>query len=178
MYNNEDTKVVKSFVCRGEESWCRRNSRLTLGALIIYPDTMEISVSIFKGVQPYFSDIIKFMLQDKDVRLLIHQYQQKGRKKLFSMRCSKGLSGREDYYINFPDEETRLVIDGKHLLHISCFGKISGIQKMYIGDFVELVSCICKNTDFMLLTRKQKNVCKYVKPYFAYDASTEVSKII
>ena len=86
MYNYDgEEQIVKSFIFDGEESWCC-SSRPTKGALVVYPDTMEISVSIFKGMQPYFADIINFMLQDKDVRLLIHQYQQKGRKKQFSIR--------------------------------------------------------------------------------------------
>ena len=175
MYNYDgEEQIVKSFIFDGEESWCY-SSRPTKGALVVYPETMEISVSIFKGMQPYFADIINFMLQDKDVRLLIHQYQQKGRKKPFSMRYSKGVSGREDIFINFIDEETKLVVDGKHLLHISCFGKISGIQRMYIGDFVEMVSAIWQHSNF---DTDCGTSCRYVKPYFACDASVEVSKII
>lgn len=78
-------KLDKPFICEGEESWSC-SSRSAKGMSVIDPESMEISISIFKGTQPYFLGIINFILRDKDIRMLILMYQQKGRKKLFSMR--------------------------------------------------------------------------------------------
>lgn len=170
---NWDDVLVKPFRCNGEESWCEV-TRPTKGVLRIYPETMEIELNINKGCDPYIGDILDFLLKDKDVRMLIHMYQQKGRVRPFSIRCTGGISGREDYYINFLDK-SGLVIDGKHLLHISCYGKIANIKKMYIGDFVELFANFTKYSGFRLVDTS----CKYEKPYFSDgEVTTKISKII
>lgn len=165
--------LVKPFICNGEETWCDAKYK-TKGVLRIYPETMELEMKIIKGVSPYIGDIFRFLLNDKDVRMLIHMYQKKGRVKPFSMRFSSGMSGREDYYINFPDDSW-LITSGKHLLHISCYGKIDGIRKMYIGDFVEAFACFCKKSDFGI---NYNTSCRYTKPFFASDETITVSKII
>ena len=164
--------LVKPFLCKGEETWCN-STRPTKGVLRIYPETAELEVCINEGCDPYAGDIVNFVLGDKDVRTLIHMYQQKGRVKPYAMRFSTGISGREDYFINFPDS-AGLIVSGKHLLHISCYGKVAGVRKMYIGDFVELVAKFYENSSFC----SDFTTGKYVKPYFAEDVKTEVTKIL
>lgn len=168
---NDTLVLVKPFVCEGEATWCDA-TRPTKGALRIYPESQEIEVCIYKGCDPCVGDLVNFVLMDKDVQMLIHVYQKKGRVKPYAMRMSSGSSGREDYYINFTDN-LGLIISGKHLLHVSCYGKCSGLKKMYIGDFCELVAKFNDNSNFC----QQNTSCKYVKPYFA-EARVAVSKIL
>lgn len=176
--NNDGFEVgvlVKPFSCEGKETWCDSAKR-TQGALRIYPESEEIEVSIFNGCDPFVSDVLCFALKDKDVQTLVKYYQQKGRKHPYSIRHAFGQSGREDIYINFPDK-TGLIVKGKHLLHISCFGKISGIKKMYIGDLVEMLAeGILNKSSF--ISQNFRCTCKYEKPYFAEEVKTGATKLL
>ena len=132
--SGEEPVLVKPFEINGEESFMEPTRR-TKGVLRIYPDSGEIEVGILHGCDPKVVDLLEFVVADKDVILLIKNYFQKGRKRAYSIRHSFGQSGREDIYINFPDK-TGLIVDGKHLLHVSCFGKVSGIKKNVYWRFL------------------------------------------
>lgn len=166
--------LVKPFTIDGESSWTD-TTRRTKGVLRIYPETEEIEVKIVSGCDPNVTDLLAFIVADKEVTTLIRYYFQKGRKIPFSIRHSFGQSGREDVYINFTDE-TGLIVDGRHLLHVSCFGKVSGIKKMYIGDFWEMLMESIKNSD-SFINHYRNTTAKYVKPYFAENARTEVTRV-
>lgn len=129
--------VMKPFAIKGEGYW-NEAKKLSKGVLRIFPETLEIEVQMLSGCDPLACDLINFIVNDKDVRLLILAYQQIGRIKPYAIRISQGMSGREDIYINFYDKYG-LEVGGKHLLHITCAGKMNEIKKMYIGDFAEAV---------------------------------------
>lgn len=174
-YGFEENILIKPFSCEGKETWSDSVKR-TQGVLRIYPEDEEIEVNIINGCDPFVSDILCFVLKDKDVQILVKYYQQKGRKHPYSIRHAFGQSGREDIYINFPDK-TGLIVKGKHLLHISCFGKISGIKKMYIGDFVEMLAeGILNKSSF--ISQNFRCTCKYEKPYFAEEVKTKATKLL
>ena len=171
----DEPVLVKPFSCDGEETFMDATHR-TKGVLRIYPATEEIEINIVSGCDPHVIDIVLFLLNDKEIKLLIKNYFRKGRKKPFSIRRSVGQSGREDVYINFPDK-SGLIVNGRHLMHISCFGKISGIKKMYIGDFWEMIAECIKSKDSALNSYAPFTTCKYEKPYFATEIKTGVTRI-
>lgn len=158
--------IMKPFEMEGAGYW-NDPKGVTKGVLRIFPVTMEIEVEMFSGCNPLASDLFNFIIKDKDVRLLIRQYQQSGRKIPYAINISSGMSGREDVYINFYDKYG-LEICGKHLLHISCAGKTGGIKRMYIGDFAEAVYAYGIG---------EKTTARYIKPYFA-EAYTDVHRIV
>lgn len=157
--------------------------------LIIEPFRDMIDVVMMSDAAPMAIDIILFLLADKDVRLLIKQYQQGTRTRPYKIRESTGVSGRSDLYINFYND-LGIQTSGKKLMHISCMGKINlGWERMYAGDFAELVAYISKKAEYAELVEliaagpkilRQKSLCRYCKGYFDEDnsASTDVSKII
>lgn len=172
-YEQEEPVLVKPFEINGEESFMEPTRR-TKGALRIYPDSEEIEVGILHGCDPNVVDLLAFVVADKDVTLLIKNYFQKGRKRAYSIRHSFGQSGREDIYINFPDK-TGLIVDGKHLLHVSCFGKAHEIKKIYVGDFWEMLMESTENSD-SFISQYGNTTAKYVKPYFAENIKAGVSR--
>lgn len=172
-YEWEEPVLVKPFEINGKESFMEP-ARRTKCVLRIYPGSEEIEVGILHGCDPDVVDLLAFVVADKDVTLLIKNYFQKGRKKLYSIRHSFGQSGSEDIYINFPDK-TGLIVDGKHLLHVSCFGKVSGIKKMYIGDLWEMLMESIENPD-SFISHYRNTTAQYVKPYFAENVKIEVSR--
>lgn len=161
-----ENMIMKPFVIEGVGYW-NEAKRMSRGVLRIFPTTMEIEVEIFSGCNPLASDLIKFIIMDKDIRFMIRQYQQIGRKKPYAINISSGMSGREDIYINFYDKYG-LEIYGKHLLHVSCAGKIDWIKRMYVGDFAEAVYAYGIG---------EKTTARYIKPYFA-EAYTDVHRIV
>lgn len=166
--------VIKPFTIKGEAYWNLTNEpkKRSKGVLRIFPETLEIEVQMLSGCDPLACDLINFIVNDKDVRLLILAYQQIGRVKPYAINVSQGMSGREDIYINFYDRYG-LEVEGKHLMHITCAGKMNEIKKMYIGDFAEAIYAY----DFCL--KKKKTTAKYIKPYFAPEyVSTGAHKII
>lgn len=156
----------------------------------IYEDTLEIGVHVLKGSCPDVVQLFKALLSDKHVRRMIVAYQNKGRVKKYKMWYTSGMSGREDYFITFAyDVSGFLVKKTKHLLHISCAGKLNeGFgnrnNRMYIGDFVELLSYI--GWDFIGGSRQElrrESGVKYIRPHFIEEMwreeyTTEVSKLI
>lgn len=145
------------------------------GCLYLYKNTHEIAVEVFKGCDPEIESLIPFILADKDVQEMVRGYYQHGRRDLYSMRYSTGMSGREDIFINFPSKTGQGVITGgKHLMHVSCYDKVCEIKKMYIGDFVECIHTLMEHGhDF-----SKKSDYVYTKPYFAFDATTDVHRIL
>lgn len=169
MENTNTNVILKPFEIDGVESWCKV-SRRTLCVLRIFPDEMSLEVEVLKGRDPNVTDLINFVLNDKDVMLLIRKYQQSKRVLPFAINGTTGMSGRVDIFIDFYDKYG-LQIKGKHLLHVSCYGKVGQIKKIYIGDFVEMV--------YECNFPRYKSTGKYIKPYLAPDnVGTEVHKII
>lgn len=163
--------VMKPFAIKGEGYW-NEAKKLSKGVLRIFPETMEIEVQMLCGCDPLACDLINFVTNDKDVRLLILAYQQIGRIKPYAINVSQGMSGREDIFINFYDKYG-LEVGGKHLMHITCANKMDGIKKMYIGDFAEAVYA------YGFCLGKNKTTGRYIKPYFAPEhVSSGVHKII
>ncbi len=152
------------------------------GVLVIDQYERNIELLLGSGVRPYFNSILNLIISDKHVRRMIREYQETKRVHKFQINSTKGMSGREDYYINFYNKYG-VQTWGKKLLHISCEGKINqGVPCIYIGDFVELISYISKNEPWNILPRKKArrlSNCRYIKEfYYSNDADTKVSKII
>ena len=165
----ENNVILKPFEIDGVESWTKV-SRRTLCVLRVFPDEMSFEVAVLKGCNPNVHDLINFVLSDKDVRLLIRKYQQSKRVLPFAINGTAGMSGRVDVFIDFYDEYG-MQVSSKHLLHVSCYGKVDRIKKMYVGDFVEMVHA----GNFP----RFKSSGKYIKPYLAPDwVGTDVHKII
>lgn len=161
--------ILKPFEIDGVESWTKV-SRRTLCVLRVFPNDKALEVEVLKGCDPNVGDLINFVLSDKDVRLLIRQYQQSKRVIPFAINGTTGMSGRVDVFINFYDRYG-LQTSGKHLLHVSCYGKVERIKKIYIGDFVEMI--------YECNFPRYKSSGKYIKPYLAPDTvGTDVHKII
>ena len=168
MENNNNT-ILKPFEIDGVSTWVNAKRR-TLCVLRVFKDEMSLEVETLKGCDPNVADLINFVLSDKDVKLLIRQYQQSKRVVPFAINGTTGMSGRVDIYINFYDKYG-LQTSGKHLMHVSCYGKVERIKKIYIGDFVEMV--------YECNFPRYKSSGKYIKPYLAPDTvGVEVHKII
>lgn len=170
MFREEENPIIKLFTIEGESTWVKAKRR-TKCVLRIWPESMNLEVEVLKGVSPYKDDLVSFILKDKDVRLLVRKYQQKGRIRPYSMNVQTGMSGCSTVYINYTDEYG-LNVEGKRLLHVSCYDKLDGLGKMYVGDFVEAVVAYGFNTEF-------KTTGKYnLRPFVSEDFGTEVHKII
>lgn len=172
---------IKNFEMVVEGTW--GDTGKSKCALVINETRMTIDICWLSGSAPSAFSVILFLLQDKDVRKMIRLYQQKKKRKLpYKIRATKGMSGAEDFYINFYNDYG-IYIEGKKLLHISCFGKLNeSFPKMYIGDFVELIKYFEIRKDILQDKNRKKlrkiSGCKYVKTYTCFDASTNISKII
>ena len=166
----EEGMVTKTFEIDGQNYWNNANQR-SKGVLRVFPSEMSLEAKIYSGADPNASDLLAFILADKDVRMLIHAYQERKRKERYAINVSTGMSGREDWYIDYYDEHG-LQTGYKHLMHVSCFGKCGYIKKLYIGDFVEML--------YSYGIPEKRSSAKYVKPYFEPEggASTEVHKIL
>lgn len=161
--------IMKPFEIDGLSSWCEAKRR-SKGVLRIWPEEKTIEVKMLSGCDPWYKDLLNFVLADKDVRRLIRNYQNSTRVERYAINVSSGMSGRQDIYINFYDEYG-LQVRGKHLLHISCCDKLWGIPKIYVGDFVEAM--------YAMNIKLGKTTAKYVKPYLEPEwASTDVHSII
>lgn len=123
----ENNVILKPFEINGSSTWVDAKRR-TMCVLRIFPYEMSLEVEVFKGCDPDVSDMINFILNDSDVRLMIRWYQQRTRKDPFAINISTGMSGRRDIFINFYDNYG-LQVKGKRLLHISCYDKISEVKK-------------------------------------------------
>lgn len=173
-------KKIKGFKYWTDSIWTGEGQGTS--ALVLDEDEMTIDVSWVSGKDPKAFDVIAFILSDKDVRKMIKAYQQSRRKYLFAIRCTTGFSGREDFYINFYNKYG-IQFKGKKLLHISGSGKLNeNWEKMYVGDFVELIAYLMKGVE---ITGNRKELlrmsgCKYIKLYTKdpEELTRSVSKIL
>lgn len=178
-----DGVVLKPFCytsepCGISSSWNEKG----VGTLILDTNCNTIDVDIVSGPAPYYADVILFLLADKDVRLMIRSYQQEKRSELFSVRISYGNLCRRDIYINYYNKYG-LQTGGKRLLYVSCYGKLNkGWNKMWVGDFVEMVPHILGESTMSRLNDpgyiRHFSECHYIKGYFDDSATRSVSKII
>lgn len=164
--------LVKPFSIENGGGWCRSDRR-SKGVLTLHPDTLEIECHTVSGGDPNFWDLINFIMADKDIRLMVKIYQQKGRTLPYYMRVREGMSGCVDVWINFVDPKTGLQTEGKYLGGYSCFEKTAGIRRLYIGDFVEMIA----ELGYARFDHHETSA-KYEKPYFASEFGTAVSKLI
>ena len=150
-------------------------------------DTWErnISVDLLMGTAPIAENLFLALLADRDVRRLIKEYQSKGRVKKYRIWEKEGVSGCEDIFITIANQkEGFAVTNTKKLCHISMNGRLNeGLrEKMYIGDFVELVVFLGLTENMRVQDlRKMAGVVKYIIPKFVeevQDFYTDVSEIL
>ena len=75
----EEGMVTKTFEIDGQNYWNNANQR-SKGVLRVFPSEMSLEAKIYSGADPNASDLLAFILVDKDVRMLIHAYQERKRK--------------------------------------------------------------------------------------------------
>lgn len=150
-------------------------------------DTWErnISVDLLMGTAPVAENLFLALLADRDVRRLIKEYQSKGRVKKYKIWEKEGVSGCEDIFITIANQkEGFAVTNTKKLCHISMNGRLNeGLrEKMYIGDFVELVVFLGLTENMRVQDlRKMAGGVKYIIPKFVeevQDFCTDVSEIL
>ena len=150
-------------------------------------DTWErnISVDLLMGTAPVAENLFLALLADRDVRRLIKEYQSKGRVKKYKIWEKEGVSGCEDIFITIANQkEGFAVTNTKKLCHISMNGRLNeGLrEKMYIGDFVELVVFLGLTENMRVQDlRKMAGGVKYIIPKFVeevQDFYTDVSEIL
>lgn len=156
-------------------------------AIILNTYSWEIDIENIRGAAPLATDVVLFLLADKDVRLMIKKYQKFGERKYpFKIRQKdSSYNLNYDIYINFYND-LGIQIGGKKLMHVSQYGKLNyGWTKMWVGDFVEIVAFMLHRTgkrSEMACPKiiRRENSCRYCKVYWDEDgsASTEISKII
>lgn len=180
-YDDKDI-TLKPFTYHSDSTW--NYGKKGKAVIIIDHEHKTIDVDIIGGLDPMAWDVLLLLLSDKDVRMLIREYQQDGHRDLpFALRVSCGSSGRSDIYIN-SYTKYGLQISGKKLLHISGYGKLNeGFQKMWVGDFVELMVFMIKlnKEDFPLGDLKalrRMSGCKYVNGYFSDNTLSTNSKLL
>ena len=154
------------------------------GAIVINNYDNTIDVDMLSGPAPFVKDIILFLLSDRHIRVRIKEYQQsQKRDRRYALLVSTWLSGRQDIYINYYNG-LGLQTGGKKLLHKSCLDKLNeGWIKMKVGDFVELVAFLMKQSgadyDLKDARRIRKlSGCHYVRGYFCENTTQTASKII
>ena len=130
------SEIIKMVAFDTESDWT--NSTKGKGLIKIDKEHQTLSFETISGALPYWGDVYLFLLSDKDIRKMVLEYQRTKRHERYEIRQAVGMSGKEDWYINFFDEEG-IQLRGRHLLHISCFGKVNKVPNMYIGDFVEMI---------------------------------------
>lgn len=108
-------------------------------------DLQTIAVHLLGGTMPLADKLFYTLLADEDIRDMIREYQEKGRKERYKIWSDTGMSGRQDVYISFIRQVGGFYVKTgeRHLLHISGYGRLNeGFgdeeSKMYIGDFVEV----------------------------------------
>lgn len=172
---NEGIELRKDFGTRKVMQFRSYDEKSIVG-VEINPDTLEIGIHLLKGNCPYVDNLFTALLADKDVRKLILEYQEKGRAKSYKMWHTSGMSGRTDYFITIGNRVAGFTVpDTKHLLHVSCAGKLNeGFgdreSKMYIGDFVELVAYMGWNIQWISPKKlKKKSGVKYIRPHYVEE---------
>lgn len=180
-YDDRDI-TLKPFIYKSDSTW--NYGKKGKAVIIIDHEHKTIDVDIIDGLDPMARDVLLFLLADKDVRLMVRDYQQNGdRQKPFLIRTSCGSSGREDIYINFYTKYG-LQTYGKKLLHVSGYGKLNeGFCKMWVGDFAELMACIITESGVSYPVNNAKVLrkisgCKYIKGYYCDNLLNNKSKLL
>lgn len=147
----------------------------------------KIEVQFLTGTMPYATNLFWALLGDRDVRRLILEYQEQERKKLYKIWNKQGVSGCEDIFMTLGQEKGGFSVTKTiRLCHISQVGRLNeGFgnrnSKMYIGDFVELVSFMGLTEDMNVKSLRKKAGVKYIRPRYVeeiQDFTTTVSKIL
>lgn len=147
----------------------------------------KIEVQFLTGTMPLATNLFWALLGDRDVRRLILEYQKRERKKRYKIWSRQGVSGCEDIFMTLGQEKGGFSVTKTiRLCHISQVGRLNegfGNKKsrMYIGDFVELVSFMELTEDMDVKSLRKKAGVKYIRPKFAeetQDFTTTVSKIL
>lgn len=153
-------------------------------------DAYEKTISVWhlKGAKPEVDTLFYALLADRDVRRLIKQYQNTGRKypyKIWNRYCQ---SCCEDWFITIGESiGDFLLTDTKKLLHVSMEGKLNagfGDNKessMYIGDFAELCVTMGLTGNMNRRYLKKLSGVRYVRPRLAIELTQyqeEVSEIL
>lgn len=142
-------------------------------------DAYEKTLSVWhlKGAKPEVDNLFYALLADRDVRRLIKQYQDTGRKYPYKVWRKWGQSYCMDYFITIGKGiGDFLITDTKKLLHVSMEGKLNqGFgdteSSMYIGDFVELCVAMGLTGNMNRRYLKKLSGVKYILPKLAIELS-------
>lgn len=164
-----------------------RGEKKSLVGVTINTEDDTIKVEWLAWCDPKMSNLFWALLADRDVRRMIKKYQKRGRKELYKMWSTSGISGREDVFISYGKEVGGFnVKKTMKLCHISCEGKLNeGFgdkeSKMYVGDFVELCVYLGLTDDMDVKNLRKKAKVKYIRPKFVEELeeySTSVSTLL
>lgn len=169
-----DAALCKTFAGEPANAHGTEKEHRVQGCLYLYTNSMEISIELYSHGPARMEDIVPFILTDKDVHEMVHRYYRRGRRDPYSIEIEKDTSDNMDVSIAFTSKAGQgVVYKRRHLMRMCWNGTVHGIERMYIGDFVE---CICmlqlRGFDF-----SEKSSYVYTRPYFAVNASTVVHRI-
>lgn len=183
--NPRSGRVRKEMKIYSPSDW--GNSKFsTVGLEVSYFDK-EIEVQFLTGSMPCATNLFWALLGDRDIRRLILEYQKQERKRMYKIWNRQGVSGCEDIFMTFGHEKGGFSVTKTiRLCHISQFERLNeGFgnknSKMYIGDFVELVSFMGLTEDMNVKSLRKKAGVKYIRPRYVeeiQDFTTTVSKIL
>lgn len=125
-------------------------------------DNMNIEFEKLSGCNPDWLYLIKFLIADKDVKLGIREYLQRGRRETFSIQVN-GHDGWENFWLATTTRDG-FVKQSIFLIHVSCFRCVEKFS-MYIGDFAELSLYYIKHSAVDMRTKKQKPTMWYAEPH-------------
>ncbi len=146
-----------------------------------------IYVHFLKGTMPYAKNLFWALLADRDVRRMIVKYQESTRVRKYKIWSTTGMSGRSDIFMTFGREKGGFAVTKTiKLCHISQVGRLNeGFgdreSRMYIGDFVELVSFMGLTDDMKVTHLRKKAGVKYILPRYKEEIEnfdTTVTKIL
>lgn len=176
-------RIRKEMKIYSPSDWGRHNVNYATVGLEVNTWEKTIEVHFLKGSMPYAKNLFWALLADRDVRRLIVGYQECTRREQYKIWSTFGMSGREDIFMTFGNKISGFAMTRTiKLCHISGFGRLNeGFGKMYIGDFVELVSYMKLTEDMNVQALRKKAGVKYIRPKFAEeisDFSTNVTKLL
>ena len=127
----------------------------------IYIDTWNKKIGYYhkQGTAPTADLILFGLMVDRDVYRLAKRYTKSERKCKYEIVEKVGQSGCADYFINIYNKfgYADIIRERKHLLHISCAGKINqDVRPMYIGDFVELFKKLVDPDELPFIRKEAK----------------------
>ena len=144
-----------------------------------------IKVEPLFGTLPLAENMFLALLADIDVRRLIRGYQKEKRYP-FRVWKTKGISGREDFFITEAEKVGNFcVTETRKLCHISENGRLNegfgNKKKMTVDDFVEMVVFMGLTKDMSVKALRKKARVKYIVPRLAEELegfSKGASKIL